>query len=530
MEGDYKVLVTTSGIGSRLGDLTNYTNKSLVNLGDKPAISWIIESYSPKIPIVITLGHFGMHVKEYLTIAHPERTFEFVDVANFNGPGSSLASSMYQAKDNLQCPFIFHASDTIIQNWKIPKPTENWVAGFSSLDSTNYSSFNHHMGKVVTFYPKGWSDYDLLHIGLVGIKDFGEFWEALKDVLQENPNTPESNDISAIEKMIHRGICFVEKTVTNWIDIGNLDYFNKAKRIMPSKYHILEKRGESIYFVQNSVIKFFAESNLCKMRIKRAEILTPVTPSIQQKGNYFYSYKFLEGDVLSDVAHSVNTRRLLEWADTNLWLKKKTLDDHDFNQLCEKFYIQKTQNRVKDFFSKTGIKDQEQMINGVLVPKVDSLIEQCNQELVSNGIQSRFHGDFVLDNLIETEHGIRAIDWRPDFAGNLETGDLYYDLAKLNHSFHVNHKIVINNLFKVEYKNQNRSSVIVDIHRNQSLVSAERELFRFVEFKGYSKKRIRLITAIIWLNMSSLHHHPFDMFLFYLGKLYLAKALELQNE
>ena len=35
---EYKVLITTSGIGSRLGDLTTYTNKCLVRIGNKPAI------------------------------------------------------------------------------------------------------------------------------------------------------------------------------------------------------------------------------------------------------------------------------------------------------------------------------------------------------------------------------------------------------------------------------------------------------------------------------------------------------------
>ena len=40
---EYKVLITTSGIGSRLGKLTDFTNKSLVRIGDKPAISHIIE-------------------------------------------------------------------------------------------------------------------------------------------------------------------------------------------------------------------------------------------------------------------------------------------------------------------------------------------------------------------------------------------------------------------------------------------------------------------------------------------------------
>ena len=42
---EYKVLITTSGIGSRLGNLTKYTNKCLVRVGKKPTLSYIIESY-----------------------------------------------------------------------------------------------------------------------------------------------------------------------------------------------------------------------------------------------------------------------------------------------------------------------------------------------------------------------------------------------------------------------------------------------------------------------------------------------------
>jgi len=39
---EYKVLITTSGLGSRLGELTNYTNKSLIRIANKPAISYIV--------------------------------------------------------------------------------------------------------------------------------------------------------------------------------------------------------------------------------------------------------------------------------------------------------------------------------------------------------------------------------------------------------------------------------------------------------------------------------------------------------
>jgi len=66
---DYKVLITTSGLGSRLGNLTNYTNKSLIRVADKPAISYIIESYPKDVEFVITLGHYGSHVKQFLQLA-----------------------------------------------------------------------------------------------------------------------------------------------------------------------------------------------------------------------------------------------------------------------------------------------------------------------------------------------------------------------------------------------------------------------------------------------------------------------------
>ena len=76
--GGYKVLITTSGVGSRLGNLTDFTNKCLVRVGDKPAISHVIESYPQDTKFVITLGHFGQYVEEFLTLAYPNRNFTFV--------------------------------------------------------------------------------------------------------------------------------------------------------------------------------------------------------------------------------------------------------------------------------------------------------------------------------------------------------------------------------------------------------------------------------------------------------------------
>ena len=67
----YKVLITASGLGSRLGNLTKFTNKGLVRIGKKPALSYIIESYPDDVEFVVTLGHYGDQVEQFLNLAYP---------------------------------------------------------------------------------------------------------------------------------------------------------------------------------------------------------------------------------------------------------------------------------------------------------------------------------------------------------------------------------------------------------------------------------------------------------------------------
>lgn len=125
---EYRVLLTTSGLGSRLGDFTKYTNKSLIRIKEKPIISYIIERYPQNIEFVVTLGYFGDHVKQFLEMAYPKRKFIFVNVDKYKGEGSSLLYSMLQAEKYLQMPFIFHASDTLVFE-DIPAPSRNWSGG-----------------------------------------------------------------------------------------------------------------------------------------------------------------------------------------------------------------------------------------------------------------------------------------------------------------------------------------------------------------------------------------------------------------
>ena len=62
------VCVTTSGTGSRLFEYTKYTNKSLVKVGDKYVINYIIDSYPNDTIFVVTLGYYGNLVKDFLEL------------------------------------------------------------------------------------------------------------------------------------------------------------------------------------------------------------------------------------------------------------------------------------------------------------------------------------------------------------------------------------------------------------------------------------------------------------------------------
>ena len=85
--------------------------------------------------------------------------------------------------------------------------------------------------------------------------------------------------------------------------------------------------------------------------------------------------------------------------------------------------------------------------------------ELCKDE------QYQFHGDFIIDNIIKTKKGYVLIDWRQHFGGLYKAGDMYYDLAKLNHNLTVNHDIVHHNLLSVKSEND---KIICDINRKEN--------------------------------------------------------------
>lgn len=519
-----RVLITTSGVGSRLGELTKYTNKTLLRVGEKPVISHIIDSYPSETTFVITLGYFGQHVREYLTMAYKDRRFDFVEVQNYRGERSSLVHSLACAKNYLNSPFIYHASDTLINlKYNAHILGNNWIAGKRDTDSTPYASFNVDGNEIVSLHDKAMLNSDFVYVGVAGVQNYEAYWNEVKRLNLSNDKGSELSDVEVMKNLLKQKVSFKVNEVDNWFDTGSTKGLNEARATNVDPHDILEKENESIFFIGAHVIKFFHDTEVIKKRVKRARELQDVVPKIVESGHNFMKYPYVDGSTVSKDLSNKMFRNLLSWLSDKLWINSNELNDIEFNSACMDFYREKTLMRVDNFFEKSSVTDEEHIINGVEIPSMKQVLGEIDFDMLSQGIQSRFHGDLILDNIIVNNGKFTLIDWRQDFGKSSNSGDRYYDFAKLMHSLYIDHEIIKKNLYTVRTK---RSQVSVDILRKESRIERIQEIEMFLENYGYDKHKVDLLTGLIWLNMSSLHHHPFNTFLFYFGKYKLWNTLK----
>jgi NDP-sugar pyrophosphorylase family protein len=508
---EYKVLITTSGVGSRLGELTNYTNKCLIRVSEKPSISYIIESYPDDVEFIITLGHYGNHVKQFLELCYPTKKFKFVYIDKYQGYGSSLGYSLSKCESLINCPFIFHVSDTIISDYTPITPTENYVISSIKENSSQYRTIQYENNKLIKIKEKGELNNYYSYIGVSGIKDYELFFKNLKLILEKN--NEDISDVHVINEMLSNvnfKTFFIKPD--NWYDIGNTTELSRTKKSFNSSYDILDKKDESIFFFNDFVIKFFFDTTINKNRIKRGLKLKNLVPRILGHTDNFYKYELVKGNLFSKSVNVNSFRKFLIWSKNNLWIEN---NNFDVKNLCYEFYIKKTKKRIEEYLVNNP---EISIINNENIPSIHNLIKKIDVDWLSNGIPTQFHGDYILDNIIEIENGFKLIDWRQDFGGELEFGDIYYDLAKLNHNLYVNHDIVKKNLFDSSPDN---CYILI----NSTLNECREVLHSYIKQNGYDLKKIELLTALIWINMAPLHEYPLNNFLFNFGKYNLHKIL-----
>lgn len=519
----YRVCLPTAGTGSRLAGLTKFINKSLVSIANRPTLSHLIEQFPADTEFVVALGHKGHLVREFLALAYPRRRFFFADVQPFEGHGSGLGLSLLACKQYLQKPFIFMSCDTLVRE-PIPAPDENWMAYAEVSDLAPYRTLALEDGRAAAICEKGEGQIGTHkpYIGLSGIHDYQRFWHSMETGGEQAIQSGEAHGLRALLPLQVRAHGFT------WYDTGNPQALAHAREVYqePGAPNILEKSNEAIWFVSDQVIKFSDDQKFIANRVKRVHQLQGFVPEVTGVQPHMYRYPRVEGKVLSEVVTIPLFERLLEHC-ADFWTREtlSAAQAQDFRGTCKRFYRDKTFERVELFYRNFARQDGMEPINGVSMPKLETLLNAVDWDWLAQGMAGRFHGDFHFENILwnAAQQRFTFLDWRQDFGGDLATGDIYYDLAKLLHGFIISHELIAGDFYRVDWRLE---SIKYDFHRKQILVECERHFRTWLEKHGYDRKKVWILTSLIYLNIAALHHAPYSLLLYVLGKDILSRELD----
>ncbi|MDP3986950.1 MAG: NTP transferase domain-containing protein, partial [Nanoarchaeota archaeon] len=443
---NYKVCILAAGIGSRMGPYSEHISKALLPVDFKAVISHILEKFPEEIEIVVAIGHKKETVRDYLSIAHPERKITFVEIDNYIGPGTGPGYSLLRCKNNLQCPFIFFTSDTLVLE-KIPEPSENWFGIAPVKETEKYCTVKIKNNLIYQMDDKIKCDNKYAFIGLAGVRDYENFWQSLER--NKEPSSGEIQVSNGFKGLIEKGLV---PTGFTWFDTGTFENYKEVNKNFSGGHKDFDfsKGNEFLYFVNGRVIKFFADAEIAKKRVLRAEHLKGLTPEIESHRNNFYSYKKKDGQVLYSILNAQIVSDFLQWAKKELWQKIELNEEEskEFKEATKKFYYEKTMERLENFYKKSNLSDERNNINGVEVPPLNELLSKIDWNYICDSVPVKFHGDLQFDNILVTKEKdsplskFVLLDWRHDFGGLTHVGDLYYDLAKLYGGMIISYQLI----------------------------------------------------------------------------------------
>ena len=510
-----KVCILTAGIGSRMGDISQSLNKSILPTNKGAIISEIFSSFKKDTKFVIAVGYKKKQVKDYITLAHPDliKNIAYVEVDNYNMKFSGPGYSLFKCKKHLMEPFYAISCDTLLpNNFKFnTKLNQNILFG-KKVDkniSKNYCNLQIRKKLIIQIYEKQkYKNNNFRSFsGLIHIYDYQVFWKDMSRVINIK-KTPQISD--GLKELLKNNKLIFNNC--NWIDVGKFQDYQKY--INEKNGFDFSKKSEAIYIVNNRVIKFFVDKKIVNQRYKKSKLNNKIFP-VLKKNNNFYYYDFVKGSTLYEVQNQPNVfKDFLIWAEKNIWFKKKK--DKNFYQNCNTFYKIKTYDRLKKIKKKYNDIDNFK-INNIKFESIIDILEKINWKNLSEGLPYFIHGDLQFDNILYIKKkNFHLLDWRHSFGKYIDKGDIYYDLSKLLGGILINYKKIKQSKFYFSQKGKNINFNIID--KSSDLKLNLKILTDFIIKKKLDINKVYTLTGLIYLNMSPLHHGPFDKILFGLSK------------
>ncbi len=510
--------ILTAGKGVRLNKYSTLINKALLPVNKKAAVSHIIDNFPVNTKLVVALGHLGSQVKDFLKLYYPKRKIKFVNIKNYSGKKSGPGKSLLECKKYIDKDFYFVSCDTL---WKSKINTESkndWMGVSKKLyyDPINYCNILSKNKKIINIKNKVHVSKNYKHfIGLAYIKNYEKFWQGLDKMKKD---AGEYQVIDGFKYLIK--VEKVSEKVLEWYDIGTYKNYNFT--LQKYEKFNFRKTSEFIYIDKDKITKFFGSRNkLNKLKFRSKQ--NKSFPKFIKTKKQFIQYKYIEGDIYYKKVNQKNFKKFLFFLEKKLWTKKSNTK---IDKLCKNFYFKKTLQRINLYLSKYNIKkDFRYKINNIYIPPVNTIFKKIPWNKIFNGIPSSFHGDLQFDNVIYDGKKFSLIDWREDFGGNINLGDIYYDFAKIYGGIEMNYDLIKKGKFT--YKEKSKEISYYFKSRKLLMNTIKKEFMKYLLDNNFSIEKVEIIKSLIYLNMSPLHEYPFDKLLFSHGKYELYKALKI---
>ena len=514
--------IVSAGIGSRFKPFSNFANKALAPLPFKPLIGLIIEAIPPKSKIHIVTGYLGLDLESIISEMYADRELYFYKNDDYLKTG--MGDSLIPVLNEVNTPLVILPNDGIYSSKclfskyeesvdmvvgvsrtydfkgdyaKIKIDSNLKVLGLSRGDFSIEKSFNNSPAFTGYLYIKEPSKYKKYLLEFKSIKK--EIYFPIKNYIKSGSNI------------------FAKELI--WTDCGT---FGKYKKYLNKKvkYDFSKSKETLLIFKNKSVYKIFQDKEIAINRLKKSNLYNKALPQCKElPSGYGYSYKFREGKTLYEYKGKEVLSLLLKFLSEKLWRDK--IYNNNLKKNALRFYKDKTNSRIDLLNNKYDLYNIKS-INGIslqsgIIPDFDY------KKLVDNAIFCPIHGDLQYDNIIiDKDYNFTLIDWRHEFGGSVEYGDLYYDLAKLLGGIIINYKRIKENQFECSLDNKTKD--IKYSYELDDYVKVHLKILRdFHQSNNLDFDNTKKLMSLVFLNMSPLHEPPFDLFLLALAYNYYHK-------
>jgi hypothetical protein len=506
-----QVFIPAAGKGTRVQSTGIELAKPIRSIGSKPMITRVMDLYPSGTRFLIALGYQGEWVRQIAEISarYNAQEIEFVYTESWKSNNQGLTNTLIDCQPKLGDEFIFHAVDSMVDKKAIDSLAKN-------IGTTILMAKPQLKGTYRTIKSSKWekieftgTDNLFAYTGVSKIIANSKFWDEIRKQSVTNCEGGETIGINPEQCKV------IELKKEEWLDCGSFEGIQLAGKRYQSNDIVLERSDEAIWIIQNRMIKFHTSEKFITERVARAKSLLPYVPKVEHESPNIYSYKRVDGTTLSK-APKESFKDFLEFCYDFWFLNLQNIEILHAKEKYTEFYKVKTLDRLRNFM-KLFPEYCVTTINGKKVLGIDAMLSKIDWDSLSEITVGRVHGDLHPDNIIysELEKSFCFLDWRQNLAGEVSAeGDIYYDLAKINHGLIVDHEKISLNEFIVSISGKKGT---FSLNMTEKKKIWKKEFDQFVIDKNFDVKKIDILTALIFLNIAPLHHNPYNQFLFLLA-------------